>query len=49
MDLDAFIETWRRATVREVSDGQTFIIQLCRVLGVPAPNDQVVGDPDYAF
>ncbi|NBW08553.1 MAG: type II restriction endonuclease subunit M [Caulobacteraceae bacterium] len=47
--MDAFIETWSRAAVRECSDGQTFIIQLCRVLGVPAPNDQVVGDPDYAF
>jgi hypothetical protein len=49
MDLDTFIDTWRRATVSEMSGGQTFIIQLCRVLGVPAPNDHIVGDPDYAF
>jgi hypothetical protein len=49
MDVDDFIRVWTNASVSERQAAQSFVIQLCRVLGVAAPNDEKVGDPDYGF
>lgn len=49
MDVDAFIERWTNAPKSERSESHSFLIQLCRVIGVVAPNDETVGDPDYRF
>ena len=50
MDTCAFSERWtqgRRAGERPQL--QSFVIQVCAMIGVPAPNDERVGDPDYCF
>ena len=47
MDVEDFIRTWTNASASERQTAQSFVIQLCRVLGVAAPNDEKVGDPDY--
>jgi len=49
MDVEDFIRTWTNASASERQTAQSFVIQLCRVLGVAAPNDEKVGDPDYGF
>ena len=49
MDVDAFIAHWAHAPIGERSHYQTFIIQLCRLIGVPAPDDERTGDLDYCF
>jgi hypothetical protein len=48
-DVEAFIKHWSAAPVSERSQYQTFIIQLCRLIGVPAPDDVRAGDLDYCF
>jgi hypothetical protein len=49
MDVEDFIRIWANASASERQTAQSFVIQLCRVLGVAAPNDEKVGDPDYGF
>ncbi|WP_313444342.1 type IIL restriction-modification enzyme MmeI [Brevundimonas sp.] len=49
MDVDHFIRVWTNASALERQAAQSFVIQLCRVLGVAAPNDEKVGDPYYGF
>jgi hypothetical protein len=49
VDVDAFIAHWAQAPIWERSHYQTFIIQLCRLIGVPAPDDERTGDLDYCF
>lgn len=45
-----FSEHWStRRLISESSHYQTFIIQVCALLGVPAPDDEQTGDPDYCF
>lgn len=47
--VDAFIAHWSRAPISERAHYQTFIIQLCRLIGAPAPDDERMGDLDYCF
>ena len=42
MDLDAFITRWSAASLSEQAHAQSFFIQLCAVIGVPAPNEDRV-------
>lgn len=49
MDVDDFIRVWSTASLSERSTYQPFIIQLCRLIGVPAPCEQQADDPDYCF
>jgi hypothetical protein len=49
MDVDEFIRRWSSAPISERAHYQTFITQLCGVLGVPAPDQEAVGDLNYAF
>ena len=42
--LDAFIERWREAQAAEIANAQTFVIELCELLGVPRP-DPATKDP----
>lgn len=49
MDVEHFIARWSEATISERANGQSFIIELCAVLGVAAPGQQAVGDRDYCF
>ncbi|GAW39980.1 hypothetical protein SH203_00367 [Brevundimonas sp. SH203] len=48
-DVDAFIAHWSAAPISERAHYQTFIIQLCRLIGAPAPDDERAGDLDYCF
>jgi hypothetical protein len=47
--VDAFIAHWSTAPISERAHYQTFIIQLCRLIGAPAPDDEKTGDLDYCF
>ncbi|WGM46834.1 hypothetical protein KOAAANKH_01708 [Brevundimonas sp. NIBR10] len=49
MNADAFIANWSTASVSERAQYQSFVSQLCRVLGVPAPDDDRPGDRDYGY
>jgi hypothetical protein len=49
MDADDFIRRWSEAPISERAHYQTFIAQLCRLIGVPAPDDERAGDLDYCF
>jgi hypothetical protein len=49
MDVDVFITRWIGAAVSERAHYQSFIVQLCRLLGVPAPDEDRPGDQDYRF
>ncbi|AYG95742.1 type II restriction endonuclease subunit M [Brevundimonas naejangsanensis] len=49
MDVEEFISRWSTATISERSHYQTFISQLCALIGVPAPDEERVGDLDYCF
>lgn len=49
MDVGDFIRVWTNASASERQAAQSFVIQLCRALGVAAPNDEKIGDPDYGF
>jgi len=48
-DVESFIAHWSVAPISERAHYQTFIIQLCRLIGAPAPDDERVGDLDYCF
>ncbi|MGH7026723.1 class I SAM-dependent DNA methyltransferase [Brevundimonas sp.] len=49
MDADDFIRRWSEAPISERAHYQTFIAQLCRLIGVAAPDDERTGDLDYCF
>lgn len=49
MDVEDFIREWSRPPRSERGAAQSFVIQLCRMIGVAAPNDERVGDTDYCF
>lgn len=49
MDVEAFITRWGGATISERSHYQTFIGQLCALIGVAAPDQETVGDRGYCF
>lgn len=43
--VEQFIERWANRLVTERSQCHSFIIQLCAVIGVDAPDARRVGDP----
>jgi len=47
--IESFIARWHQAPVTERSHYQSFIIQLCEVIGVAAPDRERAGDLDYCF
>ena len=49
MDVEAFIRRWSDAPISERAHYQTFVAQLCRLIGVAAPDDDRAGDMDYAY
>ncbi|WP_369831541.1 type IIL restriction-modification enzyme MmeI [Brevundimonas sp. MYb52] len=49
MDADDFIRRWSEAPISERAHYQTFVAQLCRLIGVAAPDDERTGDLDYCF
>lgn len=49
MGVEEFIARWSEATISERSHYQTFISQLCALIGVPAPDEERVGDLGYCF
>lgn len=49
MDVEGFITRWSGATISERSHYQTFISQLCALIGVTAPDQETVGDRGYCF
>ncbi|WP_433942331.1 class I SAM-dependent DNA methyltransferase [Brevundimonas diminuta] len=49
MDVEAFITRWSGATISERSHYQTFISQLCALIGAPAPDQEIAGDRGYCF
>ncbi len=48
-DVEGFIAHWSAAPISERAHYQTFIIQLCRLIGASAPDDERAGDLDYCF
>ncbi len=49
MDVDEFIRIWTNTPASERDAAQSFVIHLCRIIGVAAPNEKKVGDLDYGF
>ncbi len=49
MTIYEFIERWSQGWLNERAHFQTFIGQLCRILGAPVPDEDRPGDPDYGF
>ncbi len=49
MDAEQFILRWSSATISERAHYQTFISQLCTLIGAPAPDEERAGDLDYCF
>ena len=49
MDAEHFVSHWSAAPISERAQYQSFIRQLCDLLGVPAPDDEKVGDLAYTF
>ena len=49
MDADQFIARWSTATISERAHYQTFISQLCALIGASAPDEEKAGDLDYCF
>ena len=49
MDIESFIDNWGWAGISERAHYQTFISQLCRIIGAPAPDEERVGDIDYGY
>lgn len=43
MDADDFIRRWSEAPISERAHYQTFVAQLCRLIGVAAPDDERTG------
>lgn len=46
-EVEPFIEKWARVEASEVSTSQSFLTDLCRLLGVPTPHPTV--EQDYMF
>lgn len=44
-----FAEKWSPQLISERAHYQTFIVQLCALIGVPAPDEERTGDLDYCF
>ena len=51
MDTDAFIQSWRGSGASESANDQTFLSELCDVLGVarPDPKNERAEDNQYVF
>ncbi len=49
VDRNAFINRWGEAPISERAHAQTFIAQLCALIGVAAPDQERTGDLDYCF
>lgn len=49
MTIYEFIERWSQGWLNERAHFQTFIGQLCKILGAPVPDEDRPGDPDYGF
>lgn len=49
MDAAGFSLRWSDEPISERAHYQSFVSQLCRLIGVPAPDDEKVGDLDYCF
>lgn len=47
MKTDEFIRKWKGATASELATAQSFVIDLCELLGVPRPDP--AGDGSYTF
>ena len=46
-DVESFITRWQGVTASELSTSQTFLIDLCRLLGVDVPHPTL--EQDYMF
>jgi len=49
MDSDVFVNRWADKRLGERQHGQSYVNQICQLIGVPAPNEDCVSDPDYMF
>lgn len=49
MDPDVFVNRWADQPLGERQHAQSYVIQICQLIGVAAPNEDRVGDPDYMF
>lgn len=49
LDIEAFIRRWDAAPIGERAHCQTFITQLCSLIGVTAPDQVTTGDLGYCF
>lgn len=47
--VPSFGHHWSPPLIGERSQFQTFLIQLCARIGVPAPDEERTSDPDYCF
>jgi len=47
VDANAFIQRWQGVTASELSTAQSFVTQLCALLGVQAPHP--TPEQDYMF
>src|SRR6266508_3892476 len=45
----AFVEKWERNTQKESAAAKEHFVELCRLLGVPTPNDPGSGPETYCF
>jgi hypothetical protein len=45
--IESFIARWRGVTASELATAQSFVIELCRLIDVPAPH--ATADQDYMF
>ena len=45
--VTAFIQRWRGVTASELSTSQSFVIQLCELLGVEAPHPEPAHDERF--
>lgn len=50
-DIEGFIQRWSKASGSELANAQTFVIELCELLGLerPAPSLQEASENGYAF
>src|SRR5438876_8808025 len=48
-DVRAFVEKWEQNTQKESAAAKEHCVELCRLLGVPTPNDPGSGPETYCF
>jgi hypothetical protein len=48
-DVRAFVEKWEQNTQKESAAAKEHFVELCRLLGVPTPNDPGSGPETYCF